>query len=333
MKDAPPLPATLDVTVHSSQFPESHRHALLDGLRARRIAPKFHYQSYKQAQLWLALHRACSPAWLDPDCAAVYDRSFAAAADSMPEGRAGLIGLGCGGGYKEARMLRLLAAPGRELSYVPCDVSLALVLESVRQALNACPGLPCHPLLCDLALAGDLPGILDKLDDTPGRRIITFFGMIPNFEPDHILPRLAALARAEDLLLFSANLAPGPDYRAAVQRVLPGYDNPPTRAWLLALLYDLGVEPGDGAVDFSIELDSGLYRIVADFRFSRQRSLTVHDEAFAFLAGDVVRLFFSYRYTADGIPPLLQRHQLEVVEQWITDSGEEGVFLCRKRSG
>ena len=307
--------------------------ALLEGLRARRIAPKFHYQSYKQAQLWLTLHRACSPAWLDPECAALYDRSFAAATASVPGRRACLIGLGCGGGYKEARLLRALAAPGLELSYLPCDVSLALVLESARQALIACPGLPCHPLLCDLALAADLPAVLDRFDDQGGRRIITFFGMIPNFEPDHILPRLAALARAGDVLLFSANLAPGPDYRAGVQRVLPGYDNAQTRAWLLALLFDLGVEPGDGAVDFSIEAASGLYRIVADFRFSRDRSLTVHDERFAFLDGDAVRLFFSYRHTADGIAPLLRGHRLEVLEQWITPSGEEGVFLCRKQAG
>jgi uncharacterized SAM-dependent methyltransferase len=333
MKDTPPISATIDVTVHPSQFPESLRNALLEGLRARRIAPKFHYQTYKQAQLWLALHRACSPAWLDPDCAAVYDRSFAAAASFMPGRRVCLIGLGCGGGYKEARLLRSLAASGHGLSYLPCDVSLALVLESALQALKACPGLPCRPLLCDLALAADLPAILDTFDDQGGRRILTFFGMIPNFEPDHILPKLAALARAGDLLLFSANLAPGSDYRAGAQHVLPGYDNPHTRAWLLALLYDLGLEPGDGAVDFSIETASGLHRIVADFRFSRERSLTVHDERFAFLAGDVVRLFFSYRYTADGIPPLLRGHQWEVLEQWVTTSGEEGVFLCRKQDG
>jgi L-histidine N-alpha-methyltransferase len=325
--------ATIDVTVHASQFPEAARDGLLEGLRARRIAPKFHYQSYKQAQLWLALHRAFSPAWLDSDCAAIYDHSFAAAAAAMPERPARLIGLGCGGGYKEARLLRCLAARSRELSYVPCDVSLALVLASVREALNACPGLRCHPLLCDLARAGDLPEILDKFGDESARRIITFFGMIPNFEPHHILPRLAALARAGDVLLLSANLAPGPDYRAGVQHVLPGYDNPETRAWLLALLYDLGVEPDDGIVEFSVEAVSGLYRIAADFRFSRERALTVHDERFVFSGGDAVRLFFSYRYTADGIPPLLWGHQLEVMEQWITASGEEGDFLCRKKSG
>jgi len=323
---------TIHVTVHASQFPESVREALLEGLRSCRIAPKFLYQSYKQAQLWLTLHRAYSPAWLDPDGGAIYDRTFAAAAALMPQRWVRLMGLGCGGGYKEARLLRVLAAQGKELSYVPCDVSLPLLLASTKEAQNACAALPCRPLLCDLALAGDLPEILNPGDEPDSRRIVTFFGMMPNFEPSQILPKLAALMRAADLLLLSANLAPGPDYRAGVQRVLPGYDNPETRAWLLAFLYDLGAEPGDGVVDVTIEESSGLYRIVADFHFLRERLLTVHDERFAFGAGDAVRLFFSYRHTPDRVRQLLQAHRLQVLEQWITVSEEEGVFLCRKQA-
>jgi uncharacterized SAM-dependent methyltransferase len=304
--------------------------ALLEGLRSRRIAPKFHYQSYKQAQLWLALHRACSPAWLDPECAAIYDRSCAAAAGFIPERRVRLTGLGCGGGDKEARLLRQLAAAGKELSYHPCDVSLPLVLAAARAAQNACGLLPCQPLLCDLALAGDLPEMLNQGGALDARRMITFFGLLPNFEPEDILPKLAALVRAEDLLLLSANLAPGPDYRAGVQRVLPGYDNAQTRAWLLAFLYDLGAEPGDGRLDFSIEEASGSYRIAADFHFLRERVLPVHDECFAFGPGDAVRLFFSYRHTPDLVRLLLQAHGLQVAQQWITASEEEAVFLCRK---
>jgi len=326
------MSTNIQVTVHASQFPERVREALLEGLRSRRIAPKFLYQSYQQAQLWLALHRACSPAWRDPDGAAIYDRSFAAAAALIPQRRVRLTGLGCGGGHKEARLLRLLAAQGKELSYVPCDVSLPLLLASAREAEKACANLPSQPLLCDLALARDLPEILDSSGEPEARQIITFFGMIPNFEPDHILPKLAALMRAEDLLLLSANLAPGPDYRGGVQRVLPGYDNPETRAWLLAFLYDLGAERGDGFVDFSIEETSGLLRIVADFRFMRERILTVHDERFVFGPGDAVRLFFSYRHTPDGVRQLLQAHRLQVAQQWITASEEEGVFLCRKQA-
>jgi uncharacterized SAM-dependent methyltransferase len=325
------MSTTIQVTVHASQFPDSVREALLEGLRSRRIAPKFLYQSYKQAQLWLALHRACSPAWLDPEGAAIYDRSFAAAAALIPQRRVRLIGLGCGGGYKEARLLCLLAAQGKELSYVPCDVSLPLVLASAREAEKTCANLSCRPLLCDLALARDLTEILDPCGEPDTRRIITFFGMIPNFEPDHILPKLAGLMRAEDLLLLSANLAPGPGYRAGVQRVLPGYDNPETRAWLLAFLYDLGVERDDGFVDFSIEESSNLLRIVADFHFMRERTLTVHDERFVFGPGDAMRLFFSYRHTPGGLRQLLHAQGLQVMEQWVTASEEEGVFLCRKR--
>jgi hypothetical protein len=129
---------------------------------------------------------------------------------------------------------------------------------------------------------------------------------------------------------LSANLAPGPDYRSGVQGVLPGYDNPQTRAWLLAFLEDLGTEPGDGAVHFSIEEAGGLLRIVADFRFLRDRELIVHSEHFAFVLGDSVRLFFSYRHTPDKVRQLLQAHGLRVMEQWITASQEEGVFMCCK---
>jgi uncharacterized SAM-dependent methyltransferase len=209
---------------------------------------------------------------------------------------------------------------------------LPLVLASALEAEKVNANLTCRPLVCDLALTHDLPQILDQRDESGTPRIITLFGMIPNFEPDLILPKLADLLRAEDLLLLSANLVPGPDYRAGVQRVMPGYDNPETRAWLLAFLYDLGAERDDGTVDFSIEESSGLLRIVADFHFKRERILTVHDERFAFDPGDAVRLFFSYRHTPDGVRRLLQAHRLQVVEQWITTSEEEGVFLCQKQA-
>src|SRR5271169_667016 len=169
------MPSTINVTVHASQYPDRLREELLQGLRSRRIAPKFQYQSYKQAQLWLALHRACSPAWLDPECVAIYDRSFAAATGTIPERRVRLIGLGCGGGDKEARLLRLLAAEGKELSYDPCDVSLPLVLDAAQAAQNACASLPCRPVLCDLALTDDLPELLNQDGEQDARRIITFF--------------------------------------------------------------------------------------------------------------------------------------------------------------
>jgi hypothetical protein len=132
-------------------------------------------------------------------------------------------------------------------------------------------------------------------------------------------------------LLFSANLAPGADYAIGVQQVLPGYDNPQTRDWLLTFLLDLGVESDDGFVRFSIEdTQMALKRIVADFCFTRGRILQVHGEQFEFREGDKIRLFFSYRYTPDLIVSLLADYKLSILGQWIATSGEEGIFLCRR---
>ena len=52
-------------------------------------------------------------------------------------------------------------------------------------------------------------------------------------------------------------------------------------------------------------------------------------ERFVFKAGEMIRLFFSYRYTPELVRKILVRHGLEVCGQWITRSEEEGVFLCR----
>jgi hypothetical protein len=153
--------------------------------------------------------------------------------------------------------------------------------------------------------------------------------MIPNFEPQLILPRLATLLRPADYLLFSANLAPGPDYAAGVQQILPLYDNDLTREWLLTFLLDLGVERNDGSLTFAVEDSNGLKRIVAHFKFSASRQISVDRETFAFRAGDAIRLFFSYRHTPELVRTLLAAHGIKVLDQWITQSAEEGIFLCQ----
>ena len=185
--------------------------------------------------------------------------------------------------------------------------------------------------------------------------------MIPNFEPQIILPKLAALVRPKDFLLFSANLAPGNNYAAGMKKILPQYDNPLTRDWLMTFLLDLGVGRNDGKLHFKIETcrrrreeaptsrsisakekqrlltssptmeEVELKRIVAGFHFTRSRRIEIENETFDFRAGEVIRLFFSYRYTPERVRKVLARFGLEVCGQWITRSEEEGVFLCRRK--
>lgn len=316
----------IHVAIHPSQFPEQVRADLLKSLRTREIQHKFHYDSYKQAQKWLAVHEKHSPARNDSGCAAVYDGAFRWAAGKFQKADICVIGLGCGGGQKDAALVKRFKAAGKRSMYSAVDVSLPLVIMARLRASRFAESTA--GLVCDLEMAD---GIRDQLCDCgAAQRVVTFFGMIPNSEPDVILPRLRKLLRRGDVLLMSANLAPGGDYRAGLKRVLPQYDNAETVDWLLTFLYDLGVERGDGKIEFRIERSAAeLLRIRADFEFRRARAVKLGDEAVQFAAGERVRLFYSYRYTPERLKSVLTRFDFTITEQWITPSEEEGVFAVR----
>ena len=327
------MKSVANIRIHASQFPENVRRDLLASLRTRRVNHKFHYDSIKQTQKWLALHEAHSPARLDENCLRTYDLAFAAAAKKIKAQSVHVVGLGCGGGQKDAQLLGLLKSHGQEIFYTPCDVSTAMVLVARQAALAVLPATKCFPFVCDLATADDLSGMFAQSPAPRAARLLTFFGMIPNFAPQEILPKLAALVRPQDWLLFSANLAPGKNYAAGVATVLPQYDNALTREWLQAFLTDLGVERSRGHLVFKINGDAanGLKRITAGFHFTRPCRLQTGADVFQFRAGETIRLFFSYRYTPDRVRRVLSRHGLEVRDAWIAESGEEGVFLCRRK--
>jgi L-histidine Nalpha-methyltransferase len=329
---------TANISTHESQFPENIRRDLLKSLRSQKINHKFHYDSVKQTQKWLALHQIYSPTRNDENCRAIYEKASEAAAVKIKPKGVHVIGLGSGGGQKDTRLLKLLKARGKEIFYTPCDVSTAMVLVARQAALAVLPDKNCFPFVCDLATADELDKFLVTRHPSPRhaeaqrRRLVTFLGMIPNFEPQDILPKLVSLIRPKDFLLFSANLAPGKNYAAGVKKVLPQYDNPPTRDWLMTFLLDLGIGKNDGQLKFTIETGGfGLKRIVARFHFNRARWIEIEDNRFDFAAGDSIRLFFSYRYTPDRVRRQLGRNGLEVLGQWITQSEEEGVFLCRRK--
>jgi len=74
-----------------------------------------------------------------------------------------------------------------------------------------------------------------------------------------------------------------------------------------------------------------LKRIVANFHFQRSRKVQVLSDEVEFQAGERLRLFCSYRPTPDQVRALLKRYGLAVLDQWISRSAEEGVFLCGER--
>jgi uncharacterized SAM-dependent methyltransferase len=318
------------VFIDRSQFPDSVRRDLLESLRTRAINHKFHYESYKQAAKWSRLHETCSPARNDASCQRIYDEAFAAVAAATNSKCIHVVGLGCGGGQKEARLLGLLHEQKGELAYTASDVSLPLMLSAREAALPFVTEGRCHALVCDLATTENLQQRLEDFDAS-GRRVICLFGIVPNFEPAPLLSRIARLLQPDDLLLISANLAPGSDYAAGVRAVLPQYDNALTRDWLMTLLLDLGFERDDGELIFTMETDAcELCRITAGFELKRARDIRVFDQTISFRASERIRVFFSYRHTLETVRTLLHEHHIEVAGEWLNDSREEGVFLGRK---
>ena len=325
------------VFIHPSQFPEALSRQWRESLRARRMPHKFLYDTPRQAAAWLRVHEALSPARRDATCERMYEAAFQTVAERLAGADSvDLISLGSGGGQKDAallRAIRLKNPPGR-CCYVPVDVSpsLGLVSRAAAMAVGVTPE-DCTPLIADLALVDDWEELLSEVSHGCSHRVVCFFGMLPNFEPPMAFARLAALARPDDMLLVSANLAPGADYPTAVEQILPQYDNPPTREWLLGCLVSLGIERTDGLITFSTEAcphDSELRRIKADFTFAHSRTVTVEGEEFVFAAGEVFPLFFSYRYTPERLQNLGRQHALEVVESWSNAAGDEGLFLMSR---
>lgn len=322
----------ISVQFHQSQFPQAVRAELFTSLRDRRIHHKFHYDSVKQAQKWMAIHEAYSPARRDPGCLQAYDRCFRDTVALLPAGRLHVLGLGCGAGQKDAALLKHLLAGGRELVCTLCDVSAPLVLQAYQRAAGVLGKSGCVAQVCDLSSTPNLE-VLAAGEPTGVCRLVTFFGMLPNFETEVILPKVANLIRDRDVLVVSANLAPGEDYEAGVEAVLPQYDNPETRDWLFTFLSDLGVEAGDGQVVFVQEEGNPPWRlrkVAADFVFTRPRAIGVESESFAFRPGDKIRLFYSYRHTPELLRAVMKDYGLRAIGEWIAPSGEEGLFLLRR---
>ncbi len=310
--------------IHSS----SRNERLIASLQSRSIHPSLHYETAEQARKWLEIHRKHSPA-IRPDTIQIYRDATSHVASLCATSSVQVISLGCGGGNKD--MLLLQSLIGRECRphYFPCDISGGLVQEASVGARALSSNLPCTPVVCDLEHSARLASFLLPLKSPETTRIFLFFGILPNMEPSMAAACLRALLHPGDHLLVSANLAPGTDANAGTRRVLPQYDNPETRDWLLTLIHDLGLSPDAGILHFRIEPSpdqASLRQIVAVYEFKNDSRIRIDQQTFAFKQGDTLRLFFSNRYTPALAQEFAGRLKVPNVRNWINVDGDEAVL-------
>ncbi len=322
------------VYFHASQFPDRVAYEYTQSFIQRCINHKFHYHTTQQSQQWLRLHDAYSPTQQSPDYHRAYEQCLHAALDSLRQDQFDLIGLGCGGGEKEVLLHNLLAdRPVSMVSYYPVDVSHALAITAARKMRREYPDLSVQSMVCDLLHADDLISYMPR---GGAARLITFFGMIPNFTPATILPILNQFLSPGDLLLFSANLTPGDDYALGMKSVLPQYNNTETRTWLMSVLHDAGISNRDGDITVTIDSDTAqqpditLKKITAYFTVRQSVRLTINGQVIHWQPKERVQLFFSYRYTTPLVRTYLNKYGIEVLDNWEFNNQEEGLYLCRK---
>jgi hypothetical protein len=143
----------IHVAIPPSQFPERIRADLIDSLRRREIRHKFHYDSYKQAQKWLAVHEAHSPARTDSDTQQIYGEAFRHVASGLGGASVQVIGLGLWRGQRMSHLLQELSAQVAKRFYTAVDVSLPLVITASRNApAGAYTGRTTGPRLWDLEI-------------------------------------------------------------------------------------------------------------------------------------------------------------------------------------
>ena len=261
------------------------------------------YSHPSLGRLWKKVHRACSPFRKRPAVRRLYQRPASILRKKLTFPYS-LMALGCAEGTKEALLLRKLPPPAWALA---ADTNLAL-------ARRAAGRLPATKKSC---LKIDLSQSLPAFHFSPSKtRLFTLFGVLPNLDPLPLLGRLARRMKRRDLLLFSANLAPGTSGFAGARKILSQYKNHPTRRWLEAAVRRYRPKLPAGRLEFGVHPDP------------RQR-LLARIEA-RWIAGQKAWIVFSSRRpTVSQVEAWISKVGLRKVARFLDPRGEEGVWLVR----
>lgn len=267
------------------------------------------YSHPSLARLWKKVHLACSPFLHRKAVRLLYQKPASILCQHLSPSYA-LVALGCAEGTKESLLLRKLPQPSH---LTTADTSLAMA----RIAARKLPAKRKSAKKLDLTSPSSLSRVLQSHSNLPPpTRLLTLFGVLPNLDPPPLLHRLAKTLRPCDLLLFSTNLAPGKNPRAGALRILPQYENPPTRRWLEAAARRYRPRLPQGQLVFQINSDPrqpSLARIEARWISSRSTKI----------------IFSSRRPTAPQVEAWLRSCKLLRLGRWIEPRGEEGLWLVR----
>ena len=265
------------------------------------------YSHPSLGRLWKKVHLSCSPFLHRTELQRLYRLPAARIRKHFGRRSYSLLALGCADGTKESLLLKKLPKP---TSLLALDANLSLA----RRATRRLPAFQKSAHRADLTSSLSLQFLSSRLRPHP--TLITLFGVLPNLNPLPLLRSIRRFMRKGDLLLFSANLAPGQSAHTVALRILPQYDNPPTRNWLETAILRYRPKLPKGHLEFGVFPDPNqktLARIEA--RWINSNLPTV--------------VFSSRRPTHPQVERWIQASGLRRLKRWIEPRGEEGVWLVQ----
>jgi hypothetical protein len=317
---------------HASVGGEVLRREAIESLLENRLEPKFLYVSPGQAQLWKEVFLKHSPIHANTAFARIYLEAFAKMTAVLPAEKIYLVGMGCGTGMKEVELCARLMEKGRKVLFSAIDVSRELVRESAQKLIEA-EAEHERSLVCDLSQAEFLGEWLNGQGGA-APRLITFFGLFPNFVPSTVTRLFHSILRPGDMILASTHLVPvdsenREELLAGMKVIMPQYDNPETHAWLGAALKHWGLEERVDAPEIKIGAMEGIPAFLGLSRWKTDAPFERWGHHFKPNPQEPLRLFYSLRYTPRLFEDLLRREGFSVELVSITPCQQEALWCIR----
>jgi L-histidine N-alpha-methyltransferase len=224
-----------------------------------------------------------------------------------------VVEYGSGSGRKTRLLLDALQRP---VAYTPIEISRTTVIESTARLAEEFPLVEMLPVCADFTNPVALP---EPLRDARGTLVFFPGSTLGNFTDDDAVDLLAAMRETmgpRGRALVGIDLDKDPSLIEAAYNDAAGV----TAQFTLHLLDRLNREIGS---DF--DLDGFRHRAVYSCERGRietdlvsQHGQTVHvaGRAFAFAAGEAIRVEYSCKYTDARFAGLVRRAGLRVVDRW-----------------
>ena len=268
------------------------------------------YSHPSLGRLWKKVHLSCSPFLHRTELQRLHCLPSTRIRKHFGRQSYSLLALGCADGSKESLLLKKLPKP---ISLLALDTNLSLA----RRAARRLPAFQKSAHRADLTSSLSLQFLWFRLSPHP--TLITLFGVLPNLNPLPLLRSIRRLMKKDDLLLFSANLAPGQSSHTGALRILPQYDNRPTRNWLEAAILRYRPKLPKGHLGFGV------------FPDPKQKTLA-RIEARWISPRKIHTVFSSRRPTSSQVEAWIRSAQMRKLERYIDSLGEEGLWLVQPSS-